>query len=312
MKNEKVVQNKHLKNYFKRYWMVYAMLLPGVLYLTIFKYIPMYGVVMAFKDYDGIGRIFDAPWVGLANFERIFSTKAFTRALRNTIEISLLKLIIGFPMPILLALLIDSVNIKIIKRMTQTVVFLPSFISWVLVYGLFYAVFSPGTGCIQAILEFFGYQGTIPNIFAQKDTFRFAIMLTSIWHNAGSSSIIYLAALTGIDQQLYEAAAIDGAGRWRQLWHITLPGIRGTIATLLIMRVGEMMYAGFDQIFVMYNDAVKSVAEILDTYVYSIGLGQRNYSIAAAAGLFQSLIGMILVITTNKIAKKLEPDSGLF
>ena len=291
--------------------MVYAMLIPGLVYILVFKYIPMYGVTMAFKDYDGIKKVSEAPWVGMANFAKLFSTRAFRRALYNNIIISVAKLIAGFPAPILLALLIDGVSRKGLKKLTQTSVILPSFISWVVVYGLLYAVFSPNTGALQQMLELFGYQGKVPDILASKDTFRSVIVASHVWKNAGSATIVYLAAITSIDTQLYEAAAIDGAGRWRQLWHITLSGIRTTIITLLILRVGEIMYAGFDQIYAMSNDAVISVADIIDTYVYRIGLEQRKFSLATAAGLFQSAIGLVLVLITNYIAKKVDPDSGI-
>lgn len=307
--------NKSQKNwgrYLKRYWMVYAMLLPGLAYIIIFKYIPMYGTVIAFKDYKGIGNMMDAPWVGWANFERLFSANAFRRALSNNIIISVAKLIFGFPMPILLALLIDSTTKKRLKKLAQTSVILPSFISWVVVYGLLYAVFSPNTGVLQALLELFGYQGKIPDLMTQKSTFRAMIVGSYVWKQGGTATVVYLAAITGIDQQLYEAAAIDGAGRWRQLWHITLSGIRTTIVTLFIIRVGEIMYAGFDQIYAMSNDMVIAVADIIDTYVFRLGLTQRNFSLATAAGLFQSVVGLILVLITNFISRKVDPDSGIF
>lgn len=296
----------------RRYWMVYVMLIPGLAYIILFKYVPMYGVIMAFKDYKGIGSVMDATWVGLKNFERLFSANAFRRALGNNIIISIAKLLCGFPAPILLALLIDSVSRKRIKKLAQTAVILPSFISWVVVYGLLYAVFSPSTGVLQSLLKMFGCQGSIPDILSMKSTFRTVIVGSYVWKQGGAATVVYLAAITGIDQELYEAAAIDGAGRWRQLWHITLSGIRMTIITLFIIRVGDIMYAGFDQIYAMSNDAVIAVADIIDTYVYRLGLTQRNFSLATAAGLFQSAIGLVLVVITNYISKKIDPDSGIF
>jgi len=303
---------KNIQKHMGRYWMLYCMLIPGILYLLIFKYIPMYGVIGAFKDYDGVGRIMDAPWVGWKNFERIFSSRAFKRALENNIVISIEKLIFGFPTPIILALLIDSVRNKKLKRLTQTAVILPGYVSWVVVYGLVYAVLSPSTGVVSNIAEFMGYQGKIPDLLVQKDTFRGVIIFSYVWKEAGLATIMYLAAIAGIDQELYEAAILDGAGRFRQMWHITLSGIRPTIATLFIIRVGNIMYAGFDQIYAMSNEAVMSVADILDTYVHRIGLQQSNFSLSIAAGLFQSAIGLVLVLGANYIAKKIEPDSGLF
>lgn len=296
----------------RRYWMVYAMLIPGLVYIIVFKYVPMYGVVMAFKDYKGIGSVMEAPWVGLNNFRKLFSANAFQRALGNNLIISVAKLLCGFPAPIILALLIDGVGKKGIKRLAQTAVILPSFISWVVVYGLLYAVFSPSTGVLQSLMEFFGYHGRIPDVLSTKSTFRTVIVGSYVWKQGGAATVVYLAAIMGIDQELYEAAAIDGAGRWRQLWHITLSGIRLTIITLFIIRVGDVMYAGFDQIYAMSNDAVIAVADIIDTYVYRLGLTQRNFSLATAAGLFQSAIGLVLVLITNYIAKKVDPDSGIF
>lgn len=296
----------------RRYWLVYVMLIPGLAYIILFKYVPMYGVIMAFKDYKGIGSVMEAPWVGFKNFERLFSANAFKRALGNNIIISVAKLLCGFPAPILLALLIDSVSRKNIKKLAQTSVILPSFISWVVVYGLLYAVFSPSTGVLQSVLRMLGYQGSIPDILSTKSTFRTVIVGSYVWKQGGAATVVYLAAITGIDQELYEAAAIDGAGRWRQLWHITLSGIRMTIITLFIIRVGDIMYAGFDQIYAMSNDAVIAVADIIDTYVYRLGLTQRNFSLATAAGLFQSAIGLVLVVITNYISKKIDPDSGIF
>lgn len=296
----------------RRYWMLYAMLIPGLTYIIIFKYVPMYGVIMAFKDYNGIGKISEAAWVGWDNFTKLFSARAFKRALSNNIIISIAKLLWGFPTPIILAFIIDAISNRKLRKLTQTVVILPSFISWVIVYGLLYAVLSPNVGAVQSVLEFFGYTGKIPDLLANKDTFRSVLVTSHVWKEAGPATITYLAAIMGIDQTLYEAAAIDGAGRWRQMWHITLSEMRTIIITLFVIRIGGIMSAGFDQIYVMSNDAVVSVADIIDTYVYRIGLTNRNFSLATAAGLFQSAIGLVLVVTTNKISKKIDPDTGLF
>ncbi len=311
MERVKSAGNRIRGTYFKRNWLLYVMILPGLLYIILFKYVPMYGITIAFKDYNGIVDISKAPWVGFENFVKLFSTRAFRRALVNNVIISFAKLIFGFPAPIIMALMIDSINRRGFKKLVQTSVILPNFISWVVVYGLLYAIFSPSTGAVRQLFQAFGFQGKIPDILSSKDTFRAVIVGSHIWKSAGMGTIVYLAAITGIDQQLYEAAAIDGAGRWRQMWHITLTGIRTTIITLLIFRVGEVMYAGFDQIYAMSNDAVISVADIIDTYVFRIGLEQRKFSLATAAGLFQSLVGLALVLITNHIAAKVDPDSGI-
>ena len=311
MEKTDVQKKSHIGLYLKRYWMVYAMLIPGLVYIIVFKYVPMYGVSMAFKDYKGIGNIADAAWVGFDNFIKLFSNNAFIRSLKNTIIISLGKLLIGFPAPIILSLLIDNVQRKKVKKLAQTAVILPSFISWVVVYGLLYAMLSPNSGAVQGVLAFFGYQGKIPDLLSTKSSFRAVIILSYVWKQGGVATVVYLAAIAGVDQELYEAAAIDGAGRWRQIWHVTLAGIRTTILTLFILRIGDIMIAGFDQIYTMSNDAVVSVADIIDTYVYRVGLTQRKFSLATAAGLFQSAIGLIMVLITNHLAKKVDPESGI-
>lgn len=296
----------------KRNWMLYAMLIPGVAYIFIFKYIPMYGVTIAFKDYSGIIKLADSPWVGWDNFERLFGNQAFRHAMTNSLIISLLKLLFGFPSPIILALLIDCASRKRLKKLTRTVVIIPDFISWIVVYGLLYGLLSPRVGVVADILGIFGYEGTIPDLLASKEHIRTVVIASYVWKGAGMGTIVYLSALAGIDQNLYEAAAIDGAGFWRQLWHVTLAGIRTTIITLLIMRVGGIMGAGFDQMLAMSNTAVMSKIDIIETYTYRVGLIQGKYGLGTAAGLFQSLIGMMLVVITNFIAKKVEPTSGLF
>lgn len=295
----------------KNDWMLYLMFLPGLVYFLVFKYLPMYGVTLAFKDFKIGMEIMEAPWVGMKHFIDLFSRSAFRRALFNNIAISVLKLLFGFPFPIILSLMINEVRSSKAKKLVQTSVILPNFVSWVVVYGLFYAILSPNAGVLKDVAGLFGIEGALPNLLASQSAARPIIIFSHVWKGAGMGTIVYLAAITGIDQGLYEAAAIDGAGRWRQMWHITLAGIRSTIVVLLIFRVGEMMYAGFDQIFVFSNDAIISKIDIIDTYVYRLGLQERKYGISTAAGLFQSLIGLVLVLITNWIAKKVDPESGI-
>jgi putative aldouronate transport system permease protein len=302
---------KEFFRYVRKDYLLYLMILPGVIYVIVFKYMPMYGVIIAFKDYKVTSGFSNAPWVGLDNFINLFSRSGFIRALKNNILISIYKLVFGFPFPIILSLLINEVSKSKVKKFIQTSVILPNFVSWVVVSGLLVALFSPNSGAIRGIMAFFGQTGAIPNILTNKDTFRAVIVSSHVWKNAGMGTIVYLAAIAGIDQQLYEAATIDGAGRWKQLWYITLAALRPTIVILLIFRVGDIMYAGFDQIYAMSNDLVISVSDIIDTYVYTLGLEQRKFSLAAAAGLFQSSIGMVLVLLTNFIAKKLDSESGI-
>ncbi len=295
----------------RRDWMLYLMFLPGLVYILVFKYAPMYGVTIAFKDFKIGMDVMNAPWVWWKHFIDLFGRTAFLRALQNNIIISFAKLVFGFPFPIILSLMINEVRSSKMKKLVQTSVILPNFVSWVVVYGLFYAILSPNAGALKEVLALFGYEGALPNLLASQSAARTMIVISHVWKGAGMGTIVYLAAITGIDQGLYEAAAIDGAGRLKQMWHITLPCIRTTIIVLLIFRVGEMMYAGFDQIFVFSNDAIISKIDIIDTYVYKLGLQERKYGISTAAGLFQSFTGLILVIITNWIAKRVDPESGL-
>jgi putative aldouronate transport system permease protein len=295
----------------RRDYLLYVMLIPGVLYFILFKYVPMYGVTIAFRDYSVFKGFTDAPWVGWENFIELFSKSAFLRALGNNIVISVLKLVLGFPASLILALMINEITRSKARKTIQTAVILPNFVSWVVVNGLLFAMFNTTSGAIPGIMKALGYQGQITNIMGQKETFLWVIVISHIWKGAGMGTIVYLAAIVGIDQQLYEAAQIDGAGHLRQLWHITLSSIRSTIVVLLIFRVGEMMFAGFDQIFAISNYLVVSVADIIDTYVYRIGMEQQKFAQATAAGLFQSFIGLVLVLATNYIAKKIDPDSGI-
>ncbi len=291
--------------------LLYLMLIPGLVYIFMFKYAPMYGVTIAFRNYTIFKGFSDAPFIGLDNFAKLFSRSAFTRALRNNILISLLKLVCGFPFPIILSLMINELRGRRPRKLAQTLVILPNFVSWIVINGIFFAMFNTTGGAIPGVLRELGYTGTINNIMNQKESFLWVIIVSHVWKGAGMGTIVYLAAIVGIDQQLYEAAAIDGAGRLRQMWHITLSSLRPTIVILLIFRVGEMMYAGFDQIFAISNYLVISSADIIDTYAYTLGMEQQKFAEAAAAGLFQSVIGLVLVLITNTVAKKIDPDSGI-
>ncbi len=297
--------------YFRRVYMLYLMIVPGLAYILIFKYWPMYGVTIAFRDYNIFSGFANAPWVGFENFVDLFSRQGFIRALNNNIVISFLKLIFGFPIPIILSLMINEIANSKFKKTIQTSVILPNFVSWVVINGLLFAIFAPGSGAIQGLLTWLGYKGEMPNVLTNKENFRWLIVWSHVWKNAGMGTIVYLAAIAGIERDQYEAAAIDGAGRFKQMWHVTLASLRSTIIILLIFRVGEVMYAGFDQIFAISNPLVISVADIIDTYVYTLGLEQRNFKLATAAGLFQSGIGLVLVIITNMIANRVDPGSGI-
>lgn len=309
--NNRIIQLRKSLGVMRKDTLLYVMIIPGLVYFLLFHYWPMYGITIAFRDYNIFKGFEDAPWVGLEHFIGLFSKPGFINALQNNFLISFQKLVFGFPCPIILALLINELRNRHYKKFIQTSVILPNFISWIVVSGLLFAIFSPSSGAVKGLLTAFGYDGVIPNIMASKNTFRLTILLTHIWKGAGMGTIVYLAAITSIDPSLYEAAVIDGAGRLQQTWHITVASIRPTIVILLIFRVGHIMNAGFDQIFAITNDIVNPVAEIIDTYVYKLGIVQRNYSVAAAAGFFKSFTGLVLVLTANYLAKKIDEDSGI-
>lgn len=295
----------------KRDKLLYIMMIPGILILLLFKYVPMYGITIAFRNYNIFQGFANAPWVGFANFEKLFRYPDFFMATKNTVIIALMKLMIGFPAPILLSLMINEIRHRTPKKFIQTVVLLPNFISWVVVSAVIYALFSVNAGAVRAIADFVGYTGKITNIMQNKSTFRMLLTLSDVWKSAGYNTIVYLGVMTSIDPTLYEAAEMDGATWLNKIWHITLPGLRPTIIILLIFKLGALLNVGFEQIFVMTNPLVNDVAEILDTYVYKIGMLNRQYTTATAANLFKSAIGMILVFAANYVANKIEPDSGI-
>ena len=271
----------------------------------------MYGLTIAFKKYNIYKGFAASKWIGWENFEKLFSMYGFTDALRNTIVISLKKIIFGFPVPIIFAIALNEVRYMKFKKTIQTVVCLPHFISWIVVQGLLFTMFSASSGALKNIMVLFGEEGKALNLLASKEHFQGLIVVSDIWKEFGYGSILYFATLAGIDPQLYEAASIDGAGKLRQIWHITLPCLRSTILIMLIMRLGNILNAGFDQIFAISNPMVSEVAEILDTYVYKLGITKQDFSRSTAAGLFKSVIGLIAVLSTNAIVKKIDPENAL-
>ncbi|MDQ0897704.1 sugar ABC transporter permease [Paenibacillus sp. V4I7] len=281
---------------------LYVILLPGVLYFIIFKYVPMFGLLMAFEDYKPHLGFMNSPWVGMKHFERFFSEPQFWMLFRNTILLAIYNLVFFFPLPIVLALMLNEVRIGIFKRFAQTLLYLPHFVSWVVAVGIFYVLFTTEGGVVNELIQKIGIE-KIPFLLSE-DWFRPMIISQSIWKEAGWGTIIFLAALSGVDLQLYEAARMDGAGRWRQLWHITLPAIRSTIVILFILRLGSFLDTGFEHIFLMLNSMNREVGEVFDTFVYMKGLTQGQYSYSAAVGMFKSLVGLVLVLGSNWIAKK--------
>ena len=285
------------------------MMLPGVALLLVFAYVPMYGIVIAFKDFRMDLGILRSPWNGFENFERLFGSRDFLYALRNTVIISALQLSIGFFAPIILALLLNELRLHWYKRGVQTLTYLPHFFSWVILGGIV-LLFLSSDGPINSFLRISGLQ---PIEFLTNDYWFIAtLIMTGIWQGAGWGSIIYLAALSSIPAEQYEAAHVDGANRFQQMWHITLPSLRPTIVILLILSLGNFLSAGFDQIYNLYNPLVYDVADILDTYVLR-RLTLMEYSLAATAGFFKAVVGFVLILTANMIARKLsDGEQGLW
>lgn len=280
----------------------YVLLLPFLAFIIAFKYLPMYGISLAFKDFKILKGIGGSPWVGFKYFKQLFESFSFFEVLRNTLIISFEKLIFCFPAPILLALFINEVKMPFAKKAFQTCSYLPHFISWIIAATLIEDLFSLN-GPVNAVNVLLG--GKPVYYMASTSAFRPILIVSAIWKNAGWNSIIYLAAISGIDPGLYEAATIDGANKRQTIWHITLPCIRLTIITLFILEIGKIMFAGFDQVYNLYSPAVYSVGDVLDTYTYRQGLQSNNYSYATAAGLFQNLIGFLLVVVSNAFVSRL-------
>jgi len=295
-----------------KYRLPLLMLAPAFIYFIVFRYGPMFGLLIAFQDYsprigqDFFTAIIKGNWVGLKHFQIFFSNVNALRALRNTVVISLYKLFIGFPFPIILALLLNELRNLYFKRVVQTISYLPHFMSWVVLAGIMRVLFSPDQGVIIPLFDFLKIQHV--NLLGDSRYFRTMLVISEIWQNAGWDSVIYLAALSSLDMELYEAARIDGANRFQQLWSITLPGIAPTIIIMFILRIGLIMNAGFDQVFNLLNVAVNDVGDIIDTFVYRVGLQQAQFSYTTAIGLFKSLTGYILVLVTNRVVKLLGYD----
>lgn len=291
------------KTVWKKLWMnksFYVMLLPVMAFYLVFKYLPIGGEIIAFKDYRFADGILGSDWVGLKHFRLLFGSVDFWHVLRNTLLLNVYSLVFGFPVPILLALMLNELRMEGFKRVIQNLLYIPHFISWAVLGGIVVALLSPSTGVVNIVLsKVFGIE---PIYFmANSGWWPVAYTLSSIWKEAGWGTILYLAAMSSIDPQLYEAARMDGASKLRQIWHITLPGIRSTIAILLILRMGSMMDVGLEQTLALQNNSVLDVADVISTYVYRVGLQSMNYSYTTALGLFQSVIGLILVVSVNKI-----------
>ncbi|XID93266.1 ABC transporter permease [Paenibacillaceae bacterium WGS1546] len=286
---------------------LYILFAPVLIWYIIFAYWPMYGLVIAFKDYNIVKGMAASEWVGFKNYESFFRDPYFYRLLRNTIVLNVYGLVFGFPVPIVLALLFNEVRKAVFKRITQTITYLPYFISAVVVCGLVIQFLSPSTGVVNAILNKLGME----SIYFMQDPayFRTVYVTMSIWQSAGFSAIIYMAALAGISPELYEAARIDGAGRWKQLVYITFPALVPTAIMLVILNMGGMLQSDYEKIILLANPTVYETADVLNTYVYRKGLLETNFSYATAVGLFQGIVGFALVVTANKISRKVSETS---
>lgn len=292
--------------YLKRYWQLYALLFLPLLYLFIFKYLPMVYVQIAFKKYSIVESVWKLPLAknhGFEYFIKAFKSKDFLVALRNTISLNLLDLIVGFPAPIIFALILNELCFKPFKRVVQTIAYMPHFLSWVIIYGLALQLFAPSTGFVNMIITSLGHEA-VPFLNESKHWVGTYVGL-GVWQNFGWGSIVYLASIAGISPELYEAASVDGAGRFKKMWHITLPGIKPTIVVLLVMNLGNILGSGFDRPYALRNKLVMDVAEVISTYVYKVGIRGLQFSLTTAIGLFQSIVCVFFLLIANWAARKL-------
>ncbi|HPX28098.1 MAG TPA: ABC transporter permease subunit, partial [Sphaerochaeta sp.] len=300
-------EKKTFWQYFRQNWVLYVMLIPGLFFLFIYKFLPLYGTLIAFKDYNiftgnnPLDAIAKSPWVGFEHFKRLFSSDQFFKVLKNTLVINGMKILWLFPVPIITAILLNEIRIKTYKAVTQTVIYVPYFFSWVVIFGIFYSLFG-SYGIVNTIITKTG--GERIGFFTDPQVFRGMLVFSEGWKEVGYNTIIYLATITAIDPTLYEAAKIDGANKWSQIWNITIPGILPTIVLMLILKVGNILTTGFEQVLVFYNPSVYDVADIIQTYVYRLGIGQMNFPLSTALGLFNSVVALILIVSSNAVSRK--------
>jgi putative aldouronate transport system permease protein len=281
---------------------LYVIGLPGILYFLVFKYVPMWGVLIAFQEYSPYVGMLGSEWVGFEHFQRFFSNPDFMLLFRNTLAINVLNLLFFFPLPIILSLMLNELRHKVYKNLVQSIVYLPHFLSWVIIVGITFLLLSQSDGFVNKLLVSLG--GEKVGFLTTPNYFWALLTLQSIWKDMGWGTIIFLASMAGIDPQLYEAARVDGAGRLRQAWNVTLPAIRNVVIILFILRLGHIMDVGFEQVFLMMNGAVSEVADVFDTYVYRLGIQQGQFSFSTAVGLFKSVVGLLLVIGANYLARR--------
>ncbi len=307
---QKTRDKKGIRKVFAYIWQykyLYIMMIPAIVYYIIFKYIPMYGIVISFKDFNFKKGILGSDWVGLKHFRYMFGLNDFYRVFLNSLYLSALRIVFQFPIPIILALLLNECQNDKFKKFTQTSIYLPHFLSWAVIGGIMVNFLSPTWGVVNAIIKELGFE---PIFFlGDPKYFRTVVVVSSIWKEAGWGTIIYLAAISGIDPEQYESATVDGANRWQRLIHITLPNLKSTIVILLILRMGSIMSNGFEQIFTLQNQQNLSVSQVFETYTYRIGLLGGRFSFATTVGLFTSVISLIFLTTANLIARKLDETS---
>ena len=289
-------------DHLKREWQLYVLLLPTIIWLLVFLYKPMYGLQIAFKDYSVFRGVAASPWVGLEHFHTLFGNDQFIRALKNTIVISLYSLMFGFPVPIILALMFNEVLKEKFKKTSQTIVYLPHFISSVIIAGIVITAFSPSAGIVNTVLGWLGFDSIY--FLTKPEWFRPIFVGTTIWQEAGFQSIVYLAAIAGVSPTLYESAVVDGASRWQMMWKITVPSILPTIIIMLIIRIGSMLEVSFEMIILLYQPATYQTADVVNTFIYRQGVQGGQYDMAAAAGLFNAVVAFVLVMTANAISKR--------
>ncbi len=298
-------QHRQTQAYFKRYWTLYALMLLPLAFFVIFRYVPMLYVQIAFKKYSIMQSAWEMPWAGNHGFEyfiKAFSNRDFFYAVRNTIMLNGLDLLVGFPAPILLALLLNELAFKKFKRITQTIVYMPHFLSWIIISGLALQLFAPTTGLVNILLNRLGF-ASVPFLNSPSH-WVWTYVFLGVWQSVGWNTIIYLAALTAISPELYEAASVDGAGRFRKIWHITLPGLRPTIVTLLIMSLGRILSSDLDRPLALSNKLVTSVSNVISIFVYTNGIRGLQFSLTTAVGLFQSVICVFFLLAANILAKR--------
>ncbi|MGP4039358.1 ABC transporter permease [Gracilibacillus sp. D59] len=293
----------------KRNKLIYLMILPGIIYFIIYKYLPMYGLIISFQDYKPYLGISGSEWVGMEHFNRLFLSPEFWMIFKNTLVLFGLQIFIYFPIPIIISLLLNEVRNSFFKRGVQTLIYIPHFMSWVVIVSISYVMLTLDGGIVNAIIESLGFEKI--NFLLNEEWFRPMYILQVIWREAGWGTIIFLAAITAVDPQLYEAARMDGANRFRQMWHITIPAIRNVIIVLLILKIGDVLELGFEHVYLLLNSSNRNVAEIFDTYVYVAGLQQGQFSYSTAVGFFKGAVGLAMVVFANWLAKRFN-EEGIY